>query len=71
MFGPPSELLLFDKIDSLPDVLIPYNCSRHYDILLAPSGALIVMMVYYISAAAATFSDFEHSSLSIMLQVSF
>ena len=38
--------------------------------LLAPSGALIVIMVYYISAAAATFSDFEHSSLSIRLQVS-
>ena len=38
-----------------------------YFYLLAPSGALVVMMVYYISKA--TFSDFEHSSLSIMLQV--
>ena len=29
-------------------------------ILLAPTGALVVMMVYYISAAAApTFSDFH------------
>ena len=40
--------------------------------LLAPTGALVVMMVYYISAAAAaaTFSDFEHLCLSILLQVS-
>ena len=40
-------------------------------ILLAPTGALVLMMVYYISAAAAaTFSDFEHLCLSILLQVS-
>ena len=40
--------------------------------LLAPTGALVLMMVYYISAAAAaaTFSDFEHLCLSILLQVS-
>ena len=38
-------------------------------ILLAPTGALVLMMVYYISAAA-TFSDFEHLCLSILLQVS-
>ena len=37
---------------------------------LAPTGALVLMMVYYISAAAATFSDFEHLCLSILLQVS-
>ena len=32
--------------------------------LLAPSGALVVIMVYYIPAAAAapTFSDFSNSS---------
>ena len=37
---------------------------------LAPTGALVLMMVYYISAAAATFSDFEHLCLSILLQMS-
>ena len=39
-------------------------------VLLAPTGALVLMTVYYISAAAATFSDFEHLCLSILLQVS-
>ena len=41
--------------------------------LLAPTGALVLMMVRDISAAAAaaaTFSDFEHLCLSILLQVS-
>ena len=37
--------------------------------LLAPTGALVLMMVHYISAVA-TFSDFEHLCLSILLQVS-
>ena len=32
-------------------------------LLLAPSGALIVMMCYYIYIYQPTFSDFEHSSL--------
>ena len=42
--------------------------------LLAPTGALVLMMVYYIyiyiSIYPATFSDFEHLCLSILLQVS-
>ena len=38
--------------------------------LLAPTGALVLMMVYYISEAAPTFSDLEHLCLSILLQVS-
>ena len=39
--------------------------------LLAPTGALILMMVRDISVAAApAFSDFEHLCLSILLQVS-
>ena len=42
--------------------------------LLAPTGALVLMMVYYIyiylSIYPATFSDFEHLCLSIQLQVS-
>ena len=40
-------------------------------LLLAPTGALVLMMVYCIYIrAAATFSDFEHLCLSILLQVS-
>ena len=37
---------------------------RMHSKLLAPSGALVVIMVYYIPAAAAqpTFSDFSNSS---------
>ena len=47
----------------------------HGHFFLAPTGALVLMMVYYISiraadSAAATFSDFEHLCLSILLQVS-
>ena len=38
--------------------------------LLAPTGALILMMVRDISVAAPAFSDFEHLCLSILLQVS-
>ena len=42
--------------------------------LLSPTGALVLMMVYYIyiyiSIYPATFSDFEHLCLSILLQVS-
>ena len=37
--------------------------------LLAPTGALVLMMVYYISINPL-FSDFEHLCLSILLQVS-
>ena len=37
--------------------------------LLAPTGALVLLMVHYISAVA-TFSDFEYLCLSILLQVS-
>ena len=36
---------------------------------LAPTGALVLMMVYYISKAA-TFSDLEQLCLSILLEVS-
>ena len=36
-----------------------WNQHSSLTILLAPTGALIVMMVYYISAAAPTFSDFH------------
>ena len=40
-------------------------------LLLAPTGALILMMVYYIYIyIRTTFSDFEHLCLSILLQVS-
>ena len=38
--------------------------------LLAPTGALVLTMVYDISIYPATFSDFEHLCLSILLQVS-
>ena len=38
--------------------------------LLAPTGALVLMMVYYISKAAPTFSDLEQLCLSILLEVS-
>ena len=41
-----------------------------YNQLLAPTGALVLMMVYYISKAAATFSDLEQLCLSILLEVS-
>ena len=37
--------------------------------LLAPTGALVLMMVYYIYIRT-TFSDVEHLCLSILLQVS-
>ena len=53
---------------------ICFKCPLNlWQYLLAPSGALIVMMVYYIyiyTYIQVTFSDFEHLSLSIMLQVS-
>ena len=39
-------------------------------VLLAPTGALILMMVRDISVAVPAFSDFEHLCLSILLQVS-
>ena len=41
-------------------------------LLLAPTGALVLMMVYdiYIYIYPPTFSDFEHLCLSILLQVS-
>ena len=39
--------------------------------LLAPTGALVLMMVYCIYIYSPTFSDFEHLCLSILLQVSF
>ena len=38
--------------------------------LLAPTGALVLMMVYDIYIYPPTFSDFEHLCLSILLQVS-
>ena len=39
-------------------------------VLLAPTGALVLMMVRDISVAAPAFSDFEHLCLSILSQVS-
>ena len=64
-----SELVSLDMISARD----PSSSEKphHRIILLAPTGALVLMMVYDISAAAAaTFSDFEHLCLSILLQVS-
>ena len=54
-------------VEVLPMLLfLPFSLES----LLAPTGALILMMVRDISVAAPAFSDFEHLCLSILLQVS-
>ena len=55
-------LLVSSPIHTLPII--------HIGFLLAPTGALVLMMVYDIYIYPPTFSDFEHLCLSILLQVS-
>ena len=51
-------------------VVARHSRSMSSSSLLAPTGALVLMMVNYISGSGGNFSDVEHLCLSILLQVS-
>ena len=66
--GQPNQPYLSTLLTLNPSTLIPIIGTMA---LLAPTGALVVMMVYYISAAATHFFRFSLSPLmQLMLQVS-
>ena len=75
IFGKTAGVCLYrpgeSKLRTAPTLPIHHQLPIHYkstSCLLAPTGALVVMMVYNTYIYKPTFSDFEHLCLSILLK---